>query len=46
MMEPDWAQWAFFAEEQARDTHGRIQGALEAALRCVLQVYAAATNVN
>ncbi|KAL8920777.1 MAG: hypothetical protein Q9172_004348, partial [Xanthocarpia lactea] len=47
MMEPDWARRVFFAGEQAGYTHGWIQGALEAALRCVLQVYdAATTNVT
>ena len=44
MMESDWARRVFFAGEQASFTHGWIQGALEAGLRCVQQVYAAASR--
>lgn len=44
MCETDWEDRVFFAGEQASFTHGWIQGALEAGLRCVQQVYAAATN--
>ncbi|KAF7171031.1 hypothetical protein CNMCM5623_003517 [Aspergillus felis] len=43
MMATDWDNRVFFAGEQASFTHGWIQGALEAALRCVLQVYQVAT---
>lgn len=46
----DWANPAdtqsyrvFFAGEHASYTHGWIHGAMEAGLRCVQQVYAAAT---
>ncbi|KAK4173261.1 putative L-amino-acid oxidase [Triangularia setosa] len=35
----------FFAGEQASYTHGWIQGAMEAGLRCVQQVYASATDL-
>ena len=38
MCEPDWNDRVFFAGEQASFTHGWIQGALEAGLRCVQQV--------
>ena len=44
MCESDWEERIFFAGEQASYTHGWIQGALEAGLRCVSQVYAAATT--
>ncbi|KAH7096619.1 hypothetical protein BKA62DRAFT_775029 [Auriculariales sp. MPI-PUGE-AT-0066] len=38
MCKPDWENRVFFAGEQASYTHGWIQGALEAALRCVIQI--------
>jgi monoamine oxidase len=38
MCKPDWDNRVFFAGEQASYTHGWIQGALEAALRCVIQI--------
>ncbi|KAJ8480759.1 hypothetical protein ONZ45_g15545 [Pleurotus djamor] len=38
MCKTDWEDRVFFAGEQASYTHGWIQGALEAALRCALQV--------
>ncbi|KAF0325055.1 l-amino acid oxidase [Colletotrichum asianum] len=38
MCEPDWDHRVFFAGEQASFSHGWIQGALEAGLRCVQQV--------
>ncbi|KAJ7700917.1 hypothetical protein B0H16DRAFT_1902887 [Mycena metata] len=38
MCKPDWDRRVFFAGEQASYTHGWIQGALEAALRCVIQI--------
>ncbi|KAF2182479.1 hypothetical protein K469DRAFT_711633 [Zopfia rhizophila CBS 207.26] len=38
MMETNWDRRVFFAGEQASFTHGWIQGALDAALRCVGQV--------
>jgi monoamine oxidase len=44
MCDTDWENRIFFAGEQASYTHGWIQGALEAGLRCVQQVYATATN--
>jgi monoamine oxidase len=44
MMKSDWNDRVFFAGEQASFTHGWIQGALEAALRCVLQVYEIASK--
>jgi monoamine oxidase len=44
MCQSDWNERAFFAGEQASYTHGWIQGAFEAGLRCVQQVYAAATE--
>ncbi|KAK4663456.1 hypothetical protein QC763_608520 [Podospora pseudopauciseta] len=54
MCESDW-KWpessrlgkprVFFAGEQASYTHGWIQGAMEAGLRCVQQVYAIATDL-
>ncbi|USP81354.1 uncharacterized protein yc1106_08628 [Curvularia clavata] len=47
MMATDWDNRVFFAGEQASFTHGWIQGALEAALRCVKQVLdVAATPVQ
>ncbi|RYC57603.1 hypothetical protein CHU98_g8605 [Xylaria longipes] len=39
MTAPDWNKTVFFAGEQASFTHGWIQGALEAGLRCVHQVW-------
>lgn len=39
MQAPDWDNRVFFAGEQASFTHGWIQGALEAALRCVQQIW-------
>lgn len=51
MCTPDWAHpkgsgnfRVFFAGEQASYTHGWIQGAIEAGLRCVQQTYTAATS--
>lgn len=44
MMAPDWGNRVFFAGEQASFTHGWIQGALEAALRCVRDVHSVATH--
>ncbi|KAI9691985.1 MAG: hypothetical protein M1820_009637 [Bogoriella megaspora] len=44
MMECDWEDRVFFAGEQASFTHGWIQGAFEAGLRCVQQVADAARN--
>jgi monoamine oxidase len=38
MCQTDWDNRVFFAGEQASYTHGWIQGALEAALRCVIQI--------
>ena len=38
MCESDWERRVFFAGEQASFTHGWIQGAFEAGLRCVKQV--------
>lgn len=53
MCAPDWEYpeqsdhyRVFFAGEQASYTHGWIQGAMEAGLRCVQQVYQTATNVT
>ena len=54
MRKPDWDfppnstknYRVFFAGEQASYTHGWIQGALEAGLRCVQQVYDAACDVK
>ncbi|KAF8314680.1 amine oxidase [Clavulina sp. PMI_390] len=45
MCKTDWEDRVFFAGEQASYTHGWIQGALEAALRCAIQVHAAATSI-
>lgn len=42
MIECDWKEQVFFAGEQASYSHGWIQGAFEAGLRCAQQVYAAA----
>lgn len=44
MFETDWENRVFFAGEQASFTHGWIQGAFEAGLRCVWQVANAARN--
>ncbi|KAI1658254.1 hypothetical protein F4813DRAFT_357865 [Daldinia decipiens] len=44
MMDSDWDDKVFFAGEQASFTHGWIQGALEAGLRCVQQVWDAAAG--
>ena len=44
MCQPDWEQRVFFAGEQASFTHGWIQGAMEAALRCVQQLVKAANE--
>jgi monoamine oxidase len=44
MCQTDWENRVFFAGEQTSYSHGWIQGALEAGLRCVQQVYAAATE--
>ena len=44
MCDTDWENCIFFAGEQASYTHGWIQGALEAGLRCVQQVYDTATT--
>ncbi|KAI9689506.1 MAG: hypothetical protein M1822_010157 [Bathelium mastoideum] len=44
MMESDWENRVFFAGEQASFTHGWIQGAFEAGLRCVQQVADAARD--
>jgi monoamine oxidase len=44
MCATDWDDRVFFAGEQSSYTHGWIQGALEAGLRCVQQVYRAATK--
>ena len=39
MCDSDWEKRVFFAGEQASFTHGWIQGAFEAGLRCVQQVF-------
>lgn len=44
MFESDWEDRVFFAGEQASFTHGWIQGAFEAGLRCVQQVAKAASQ--
>lgn len=44
MQESDWEERVFFAGEQASFTHGWIQGAFEAGLRCVKQVWQTATT--
>lgn len=44
MQAPDWDKRVFFAGEQASFTHGWIQGAFEAGLRCVQQVWEVANN--
>lgn len=44
MFATDWENRVFFAGEQASFTHGWIQGAFEAALRCVQQVAKAAKD--
>ncbi|KAF5713145.1 amino-acid oxidase [Fusarium globosum] len=44
MQKPDWENRVFFAGEQASFTHGWIQGAFEAGLRCVLQIWSAAVE--
>ncbi|KAF8314682.1 FAD/NAD(P)-binding domain-containing protein [Clavulina sp. PMI_390] len=44
MCKTAWEDRVFFAGEQASYTHGWIQGALEAALRCAIQVHTVATN--
>ena len=44
MCESDWERRVFFAGEQASFTHGWIQGALEAGLRCVQQIADAAKD--
>jgi len=38
MCKPDWDNHVLFAGEQASYSHGWIQGALEAALRCVIHI--------
>ncbi|RKK67155.1 hypothetical protein BFJ69_g14756 [Fusarium oxysporum] len=42
MQKPDWENRVFFAGEQASFTHGWIQGAFEAGLRCVQQIWSVA----
>ncbi|KAG7421628.1 hypothetical protein LZL87_008690 [Fusarium oxysporum] len=42
MHKPDWENRVFFAGEQASFTHGWIQGAFEAGLRCVQQIWSVA----
>ena len=44
MCETDWQGRCFFAGEQASFTHGWIHGAFEAGLRCVQQVWNAASD--
>ncbi|KAF4972603.1 hypothetical protein FSARC_876 [Fusarium sarcochroum] len=44
MQRPDWEDRVFFAGEQASFTHGWIQGAFEAGLRCVQQIWAVASK--
>ncbi|KAF4426507.1 putative L-amino-acid oxidase YobN [Fusarium austroafricanum] len=44
MQNPDWENRVFFAGEQASFTHGWIQGAFEAGLRCVQQIWAVAVE--
>ncbi|KAJ4255987.1 hypothetical protein NW762_009061 [Fusarium torreyae] len=44
MQKPDWEDRVFFAGEQASFTHGWIQGAFEAGLRCVQQIWAVASK--
>ncbi|KAJ4005455.1 hypothetical protein NW752_002288 [Fusarium irregulare] len=44
MQKPDWVDRVFFAGEQASFTHGWIQGAFEAGLRCVQQIWAVASQ--
>jgi monoamine oxidase len=44
MMQDDWNGRVFFAGEQASFTHGWIQGALEAGLRCCQQISISAAN--
>ncbi|KAF9760881.1 hypothetical protein IL306_004090 [Fusarium sp. DS 682] len=44
MQQPDWGNRIFFAGEQASFTHGWIQGAFEAGLRCVEQIWAVAVH--
>jgi len=44
MCDTDWEERVFFAGEQASYSHGWIQGALEAGLRCVQQLCAAASE--
>ena len=44
MLEDDWEHRVFFAGEQTSFSHGWIQGAFEAGLRCVQQVADAARN--
>ena len=52
MTKPDWDYngnqhyRVFFAGEQASFTHGWIQGAFEAGLRCVQQIWKVATEAN
>lgn len=43
MCRSDWEDRVFFAGEQASYTHGWIQGALEAGLRCAQQIWRTAT---
>ncbi|KAI8624238.1 hypothetical protein F5Y19DRAFT_324770 [Xylariaceae sp. FL1651] len=44
MMASDWDDRVFFAGEQASFTHGWIHGAFEAGLRCVQQIWTAASQ--
>ncbi|KAH7174174.1 uncharacterized protein B0J16DRAFT_403721 [Fusarium flagelliforme] len=44
MQKPDWEDRIFFAGEQASFTHGWIQGAFEACLRCVQQIWTVASK--
>ncbi|KAF5675770.1 amino-acid oxidase [Fusarium heterosporum] len=44
MQKPDWENRVFFAGEQASFTHGWIQGAFEAGLRCVQQIWSVAVE--
>ena len=44
MCETDWEDKVFFAGEQASSSHGWIEGAIEAGLRCVFQIIDAAAG--
>lgn len=46
MITPEWNQTVFFAGEQSSFSHGWIQGAFEAGIRCAWQTYRSFTDIS